>query len=97
MKKIGDWKTQPTAVYRRTSRHQVWKLHFTGTGLEARDHGGYWRSDVFDYWDPDFGEMLTLPVRPEETIAATLPRDFMPAVRRRRLAVERWRRETTRF
>jgi hypothetical protein len=23
-----------------------------------------------------------------------LPRDFMPAVRRRRLAVERWRRET---
>jgi hypothetical protein len=97
MKKIGDWKTQPTAVYCRMSRHHVWRLHFTGTGLEARDHSGEWRGDVFDYWDPDLGETLTLPISSEENIATILPRDFMSAMRRRRLAVERRRRETARL
>jgi hypothetical protein len=97
MGKIRDWKSQPTAVYCRTSRHQVWRLHFKGTGLEAREHSGYWRSDVFDYWDPEIGETLTLPISEEENVATILPRDFMPAVRRRRLALERRRRERARF
>jgi len=97
MPKIRDWKTQPTAVYCRTSRHQVWRLHFTGTGLEAKDHSGYWRGDFFDYWDPELGETLTLPVSPEEDVAAILPRDFMPAMQRRRLALERRSRERADF